>query len=213
MSELNYTLVPDGPSDRALLPILTWLLKQQGIRFGINSEWADFRRLIVPPRGLEERILRAIELYPCELLFVHRDAERDSRERRVEEIMAALSRIGERDDLPPVVCAIPVRMQEAWLLIEEDAIRRASGNPRGRVALEMPQLARLERVPDPKTELYNLIREASELTGRRLKRLNVGQRAVRVAEYIEDYSPLRRLSAFTALEQDVAEVVRQNFLS
>ena len=27
------------------------------------------------PRGLSERIRAAVELYPCDLLFIHRDAE------------------------------------------------------------------------------------------------------------------------------------------
>lgn len=31
MNELRYTLLSDGPSDRALLPILTWLLRQNGV--------------------------------------------------------------------------------------------------------------------------------------------------------------------------------------
>ncbi len=31
MSELRYTLLADGSSDRALLPMLTWALRQQGV--------------------------------------------------------------------------------------------------------------------------------------------------------------------------------------
>lgn len=67
----------------------------------------------------------------------------------------------------------------------------------------------LEHLSDPKEDLYNLIRLASGLGGRRLKKLNARQRAVRVAEYIEDFSPLRALPAFKALERDLEEVVEQ----
>ena len=72
MMELNFTLLSDGSSDRALLPILTWLLKEQRVMFGINPEWADLRRLPKPPKTLAERIVRAVDLYPCDLLFIHR---------------------------------------------------------------------------------------------------------------------------------------------
>jgi hypothetical protein len=40
----------------------------------------------------------------------------------------------------PVVCVVPVRMMEAWLLIDEMAIRRVAGNPNGRIPIELPVL-------------------------------------------------------------------------
>ena len=208
--ELNFTLLSDGSSDRALLPILTWLLKEQRVMFGINPEWADLRRLPRPPRTLAERIVRAVDLYPCDLLFIHRDAEREGREKRVGEIKDALLEAQKQVEVSPVICVVPVRMGEAWLLFNEKAIRRAAGNPNSQVPLDLPRLMRLEYLPDPKADLYNLIRLASGLRGRRLKKLNVRQSAVRVAEYIEDFSPLRTLPAFKALERDLEEVIEQN---
>jgi len=68
MSNLRYTLLADGSSDRALIPILTWLLREQEVVLAIQSEWADMARLRRPPRGLEERIEAALMLYPCDLL-------------------------------------------------------------------------------------------------------------------------------------------------
>ncbi len=208
--ELNFTLLSDGSSDRALLPILTWLLKEQRVMFGINPQWADFRRVPKPPKTLAERIVRAVDLYPCDLLFIHRDAEREGREKRVGEIEAALLEAQKQVEVSPVICIVPVRMGEAWLLFNEKAIRRAAGNPNSQVPLDLPRLMRLEYLPDPKADLYNLIRLASGLRGRRLKKLNSRERAVRVAEYIEDFSPLRTLPAFKALERDLEEVIEQN---
>ncbi len=205
--ELNYTLLSDGSSDRALLPILTWLLKEQRVMFGINPVWADLRRLPKPPKTLAERIVRAVDLYPCDLLFIHRDAEREGREKRVGEIEAALLKAQKQVEVSSVICVVPVRMGEAWLLFNEKAIRRAAGNPNSQVPLDFPPLMRLEHLPDPKADLYNLIRLASGLRGRRLKKLNARERTVRVAEYIEDFSPLRALPAFKALERDLEEVV------
>ncbi len=205
--ELNFTLLSDGSSDRALLPILTWLLKEQRVMFGINPVWADLRRLPKPPKTLAERIVRAVDLYPCDLLFIHRDAEKEGREKRVGEIKDALLEAQKQVEVSPVICVVPVRMGEAWLLFNENAIRRAAGNPNSQVPFDLPRLMRLEDLPDPKADLYNLIRLASDLRGRRLKKLNVRQSAVRVAEYIEDFSPLRTLPAFKVLEQDLEEVL------
>jgi hypothetical protein len=68
----------------------------------------------------------------------------------------------------------------------------------------------LESLPDPKTVLHNCLRRASSLRGRRLRTFPVGQRARRVAELIDDFSPLRALPAFSALESDVQSVVSQS---
>ena len=54
-------------------------------------------------------------MYPCDLLFVHRDAERESIEQREKEIRESLEKSA-MERTPPVVRVIPVRMQEAWLL-------------------------------------------------------------------------------------------------
>lgn len=86
MDEIHYTLITDGPSDRALLPILTWILREKGDVSLVQSEWADLRRLPQPLQSLHERILSAIDLFPCDLLFIHRDAEREDPESRYREI-------------------------------------------------------------------------------------------------------------------------------
>jgi hypothetical protein len=133
MRELRYTLLSDGSSDRALLPVLTWLLHEHTFEFAIQSEWADLRRLPSVPRTLANRIQKSIELYPCDLLFVHRDAEREPHEVRRNEIRQAIEVVSTLIVPPPIICVIPIRMQEAWLLFDELALRRAAGNPHGRM--------------------------------------------------------------------------------
>lgn len=86
MNELRYTLLCDGSSDRALMPILTWALQQHCAESAIQAEWVDWGRLRNPPKTLSEKIRVALELYECDLLFVHRDAEKEPREARVAEI-------------------------------------------------------------------------------------------------------------------------------
>lgn len=208
MRELRYTLLSDGSSDRALLPLLTWLLHEHTFEFAIQSEWADLRRLPAVPRTLATRIQKSIELYPCDLLFVHRDAERESHEVRRNEIRQAIEAASTQVLPPPVICVVPIRMQEAWLLFDELAVRRAAGNPNGRMPLQLPRLNDLENLPDPKENLNELIREASGLSGRRRKKLPVSMYAQRVLEFIEDFDPLRRLSAFKALEDEIRVTLR-----
>ncbi len=208
MSELRYTLLTDGSSDAALIPILTWLLTTNGVGWAIQAEWADLRG-VCQSRKLVNRIIPSLDLYPCDLLFVHRDAEREPREKRVHEINKAIEKIVASHSVPPAVCVVPVRMQETWLLFDEAAIRHASGNRSGRQPLPLSPIKRLEKVPDPKTKLYEYLKQASGLSGRRLKRFPVRQRARRVAEFIDDFSPLRALSAFAALEEDIQQIIEQ----
>jgi len=98
-------------------------------------------------------------------------------------------------------------MQEAWLLFDEPAIRTAAGNPNGRDHLDLPRLQHLEGLPDPKEVLYELLRTASGLSGRRRKKLPVSQLAQRVSDFIDDFAPLRTLPAFTALEVEIRKTV------
>lgn len=209
MRELRYTLLSDGPSDRALLPLLTWLLRNQGVITAIQPEWADLSRLPKRPQGLVERICKSIDLYPCDLLCIHRDAEREPHDTRKQEIVQALAEVTQQiQSCPPAVSVIPVRMQEAWLLFDEAAIRRAAGNPNGRHPLPLPRMHQVEGLPDPKENLYELLREASGLNSHRRKQLRVSQLAQRVAELITDFSPLRALPAFTALEADLQRILQ-----
>lgn len=98
-------------------------------------------------------------------------------------------------------------MQEAWLLFDENAIRSASGNPNGKVKLNLPKPKDTEKIPDPKAMLFALIRRASELNARRLRRLSFSHCRRLVAEYIGDFSPLREMTAFAGLGTDLQQTV------
>jgi hypothetical protein len=140
----------------------------------------------------------AVDLYPCDILFVHRDAEGQDPAQRRDEIATALT-------TNPItwVPVIPVRMTEAWLLADQRAIRMAAGNPRGTEPLGLPDLNRLEDLPDPKLILYDALKRACGLNARRRARFNPAQRAYLIPSYIEDYSPLQALTAFVRLQDDI----------
>ena len=106
------------------------------------------------------------------------------------------------------ICVIPVRMLEAWLLFNEAAIRKAAGNPRGKEQLQIPDIRRLQQLPDPKNDLHQLLSIASGLTGRRQKQFNVHEKIHRLADLIDDFSPLRNLSAFQELETEIQQVIQ-----
>lgn len=208
MKTLTFTLVTDGSSDAVLLHILTWLLRANGVTMAVRPQWADTRRVRLPKAPtLTDRLRTALDLYPCELLCVHRDAEGELRERRVIEIQHALEQLPAALPRPHAVCVVPVRMTEAWLLFDEAAIKQAAGNRQSQENLHLPPLGMLEDEPDPKQRLHKSLERASGLRGRRLKQFPVHQRVHRVAELIADFAPLRALPAFQALEQEVRRVV------
>lgn len=60
---------------------------------------------------------------------------------------------------------------EAWLLLDEEAIRRVSGRPHGQANLNLPSPSQVEAVTGPKERLFAAIRTASEKKGRRLDQL------------------------------------------
>jgi hypothetical protein len=206
MNDLRFTLLTDGSSDRVLLCHLQWILRQVfGPKVAIQSQWADLGSLRKKPKTLTERICVALDLYPCDLLLVHRDAEGPDSSLRYTEIEQA---VNESHISTPTVPVVPIRMTEAWLLFDEQAVRRAAGNPNGGTPLDIP-VRNPEAVVDPKALLHDALRTASGLTGRRLQRFRTSEAVHRVAEYIDDFSPLRHVPAFQSLYDRVVEVARR----
>lgn len=207
MIVLTSTLLCDGSSDRALIPILNWLLQEKVTQCSLSgTQWAEFGYRRTKPRNLAERVRFAVEDYPCDILFVHRDAETQNPNDRRIEIQRAVRQAG---IAPPAICVVPVHMTEAWLLLDEGAIRMASGNPRGRQPLYLPTQKSIERTADPKDILFQALRIASEQTGRKLHNLRVDERRHRVAELM-NCARLRSLPAFQTLENELTLALDAN---
>lgn len=201
MKPLRYTLLADGSSDSILLQPLRWLLLKCGVSSALAPAWADLRVLPSVPRRLEDRLGEAVRLYPCDLLFVHRDAEAEDASVRAAEIEQAATRVAYnflQGQL--LVCVVPVRMTEAWFLFDESALRRAAGNPYGSVPISLPAVSKVEALPDPKGLLHELLRRATELPSRRMRKFDVAKGVRRLGELIDDFTPLRSLQAFSMLE-------------
>lgn len=202
MERLDFTLLSEGSSDAILIEPIAWLLRQH-LSIPINGTWADLRTLPKPPKTAREKVEAALDRYPCDILFIHRDSDRETHDKRVQEIGEAVAPLAIRS-----VPIVPIRMQEAWLLIDEQALRSAAGNPNGRIAIDMPAIDRIEKIPDPKQVLHELLLSASELVGRRRQKLKPAEKARRLGALIADYGPLRRLSAFQAFEAATLAVLR-----
>lgn len=193
-------MVSDGSTDANLIPIIDWVLKHSaGVQLS-EGQHADFFRLHQKPRNAVERLLCAVDNYPCEVLFIHRDAEKEEPQVRFDEIKQAFQRA--RLQLP-AVAVVPVRMLEAWMCFDENAVRMASGNPNCDIPLNLPKLKRIESRPDPKQDLKEALLAASGLAGRRLKKFNANAAFWRLVDCIEDFSALRELPSFRAFEDSV----------
>lgn len=205
---IRFTLIAEGTSDLALLPIIQGLIRADSRVGETEAFFANETRLPQPRAGLAARIRCALDRYPAEILIVHRDADREAWADRREEIMKALSEVASSTVAVPIV---PVRMTEAWLLTDENAIRRASGSPRGTVPLELPRPRAIENCPDPKQLLRAVLRRAADLpaSGRRAQKFDDAAAVQRIAEFMEDYTPLRQLSAFVEFERELKQVLNR----
>ena len=208
MKSLRCTILGEGSSDAILVHPLRWLLAEAGVRRSVELAAADLREWPRRTNSLADRIAAAIALTePCDLLFVHRDADGGEPTLRREEIDRAFRDACRSALGPQCVPVVPIRETEAWFLFDEGALRSAAGNPRGSVLLGVPSPADLERLPDPKALLKDLLRLATEFPPRRSRGFRPEAAIHRLAELVPDFSPLRRLSAFRTLEDEVRLLV------
>jgi hypothetical protein len=102
----------------------------------------------------------------------------------------------------PCVPIIPIRMTEAWLLLDEAAIRSVAGQPSGNMPLGLPVASKVESVPDPKATLQAALRTASGCSGRRLQKFkrDFPEHRRQLLERLDRTGAVRQLSAWKALE-------------
>ncbi len=186
--QITYTVVADGGTDRLLVPIIDWTIHRLDPEVDILEP--EFEKRAGSVGEHFESSTRTTML-----VFAHRDAEASSIDDRLREF----------DSVSGVVPVVPVRMSEAWLLIDGDAIARAADS---RAAVDLPKLNTLENVVDPKSELETLLfAAAGSPTGRRGKKFksSLAKRRVNLASLITDYSPLESLEAFRRFQSSLAD--------
>jgi Domain of unknown function (DUF4276) len=200
MKPLYFTLAAEGSSDEMLLPIIEWTLRTTlGPEVAVNWQFSWSSRTI------KERIKSALDNYSdTNLLIVHADTDgKYGHAARVEQIHEAAAELSaEGAAIPHHIPIVPVRESEAWLLFDESAIRSAAENPHGKVRLKLPT-QRFDQIADPKKMLNDLLDAASEQTGRKLASFQRRRVRSRVADWIDNFAPLRKLEAFIAFESEV----------
>lgn len=193
MDSVKITLLCDGSSDRVIIPIVEKLFDKH-CHSGLDFDLAT--NLPNNAKTLPQRIQATLLLYPCDLLIIHRDAEGQSNNRRTE-IANAVAGLNQT-----YVIAMPIKMTEAWLLCDQQAIRHAAGNVHGNASLGIPPISKIETC-DAKIILFAALRAAADLGTHRLQKFNPEQRRHLVAEQLFDFTSLRRLSSFADFEHQV----------
>ena len=207
---LRFLLLCEGSSDTALVPHLRQLLSYCGAAEVVGAAFSLAN--VSDPKGVGgsvlERKIRAVLAVDSEfdVLFVHRDADTAGHEERCNEIVAASRNAGVN---VASVAVVPVRMTEAWILLDEEAIRRVAGNPRGRQPLNLPKPARVEDDPNPKKTLENALVTAGGHQGHRRRKFRKKFAAHRriLLEQLPVGGALSEVSAWVRLKQEVAEFV------
>src|SRR5262245_15175338 len=156
--------VGEGSSDMPLADLVEALFLDEGVAIHLSKP--DFSLLGRVSKDVQSRLAAGLRLLGAQVdvVVVDRDADKAGSAARREEIDAAASLAGIEGSVVPV---IPVRMTEAWLLLDEHAIRHVAGNPRGRVDLALPKIHEVEAIADPKSLLRECILRAANVTGRR----------------------------------------------
>lgn len=204
---VRFALLAEGPSDFSLVDCLQALCIKLGADEAIGYP-LDFRGLPADgPRTLLERMrFYAANSPPSEILFVHRDADREGIAPRTTRILATAAKAGLTGRVVPVV---PVREMEAWLLLDEAMIRRIARNPGGRAPLGLPSRASIESLADPKRALRRALQTASELRGRHLDRFRKQFSAQRqqLLQALDVHGDVALLPAWVAMEGHLGGIV------
>jgi hypothetical protein len=166
---VHFVFIGEGSSDSKLVSHLENLCIELGVD-EVTGIAADFARLPNPPgKTLESQLQLARHLEPtANLFFLHRDADSRNAETRYQEITKAVQ-VGRFDQAWTAV--VPVQEIEAWLLLDENAIRTVVGKPRGRKDLSLPTPNRVESIARPKEALQIALITAAEESGKRLEKV------------------------------------------
>lgn len=197
----------DGPSDMPLSDHLEQLSRRTGLLLEVVP--LDPHRVPAAGRTIEGRVKAALAQdsdFDC--VLVHRDAEKQDPERRFEEVRDGVNAAGFSG---PAVGIVPVKMTEAWLLLDEQAIRRVAGHPSGTADLGLPKPRHVEGVAHPKAMLQDALITASGASGRRLRVLKkrFGAHRRQLLEALDLDGPIEHLAAWQRLKNDVSDLAAQ----
>jgi hypothetical protein len=197
---MRFVFCGEGNSDEALVSVIERLIIELG------ADRAEGQSLRPPTKPVGERLRWLAEQAGSsfDAWFIHRDADGPNAALRATEFEVPMDALHRARVIP----VIPVQETEAWLLLDEPAIRRVVGRPRGTNSLKLPPAQRVEYTSNPKEHLWRALEAAADRQGRR--RLTDRDRSDYRYQLLYDLdvrpdAPVRALPAFAALVDRVVE--------
>lgn len=206
--KLRFLLLAEGSSDAALVGPLERLCILAGAREATGIA-LDPERLGQIGYRVSDKARAAMELEPdVDLLFIHRDADDRDPIPRHREIEAGVAAALEKR---PYVGVVPVQATEAWLLLDEAAIRRVAQNPNGKAPVDLPSPQTVEQVARPKQKLEQILVTASELRGRRREKFQKAFSHHRriLMEALDVTGPVASVPSFRRLIEDLQRCLQR----
>ncbi len=208
MIRIFFVFVGEGTTDAALVSHLEDLCVLCGAveATGIAPDLGRLPQKV--GREVSAQVKAAVALEPnANLIFAHRDADSVDSALRHQEINEAFEDLDVARLGVPVV---PVQETEAWLLLDQEQIRRVADNPNGTSQLDLPVPRRVEEISDPKTLLAEILVKASELKGRRRERFkrSIPRRVKLLLERLDPEGNVRLLPAWQKLRSDVQAAIQ-----
>ena len=200
---VSFAFLCEGSSDTELIAHLETLL----VHFGAQevTGMPDTRKGTIPAR-LRQLLTEATGA-GINMVFIHRDSDGPDREGREREIRQGVEESGFPHPFIPV---IPVQETEAWLLLDEQAIRDVVAS-KGKQPLRLPKPNAIEGTRKPKEILQKALLAASETSGRRLKKeknsFNHHRRVL--LQRLDPLGAVRDLPSWQRLERDIQRALTQ----
>ena len=201
---VSFAFLCEGSSDTGLIAHLETLLMHFGVQEATGMP--DTRKGTIPARL---RQLRAEGTEAgIDMVFIHRDSDDPDRKGREREIRRGVEESGFPHPFIPV---IPVQETEAWLLLDEQAIRDVVACPKGKQPLRLPKPNAIEGTRNPKEILQKALLAASETSGRRLKKEKNSFKHHRrvLLQRLDSFGAVRNLPSWQCLERDIRRALAQ----
>jgi hypothetical protein len=199
----------EGTSDQPLADIVEYLFAERNVTLRLSRP--DFSALPRVKKDVRSKVIAGAALMGSsfDLAVVHRDADNAGWDARQKEILDATLASGVECTPIPV---IPVRMTEAWLLLDEQIIRTVAGNPNGTDGIPLPKLKDVESVPDPKSLLRECLLHAASPRAHRRQTVDrrFYQHRRRLLELLDPHGPIVQLTGWSKLITDIDNYIEKS---
>jgi hypothetical protein len=215
MAVLVLALYAEGTVDTRFLPPIIQRTSEM-ILMHCGQSVVDIPEPIIVSKkhnSLDQAILQASrEVRGCHVLLIHNDADSRTFERarreRFEPGFALVQQCSEEvcRNLVPV---IPIRMTEAWMLVDVDALCGVLGTNLSPQMLELPSRAALvESVTDPKNTLNEVMRKVNAGRSQRRQHISLNTRYELLARRI-DLNRLIHVPSYKSFVDDLTSTLAE----